>query len=302
MDKSYIAIDWGSTNLRAWLYLHGQCVDTLRSEAGVTRFNGQSAQQVFQQVIAPWRDQQQQHSLPVVMAGMIGSNAGWISVPYLSCPTHLTQVSHQLTAVAEAEPVRAWIIPGLCVDKPDNRNVMRGEETQLIGAYAELPSSVYLMPGTHSKWVQMQGDQVMDFRTMMTGELHHLLLNNSLVGAGLAEQLPDSATFTQGLAQGFNDSNIMRCLFETRAAHVLGRLKRNSVSEWLSGLLIGNEVAQMQQQYPLAAGERITVIGNPKLVARYTQALEMAVMPYQVLDGDHAFQSGIRSIVNEMEY
>lgn len=302
MDKSYIAIDWGSTNLRAWLYLHGECVDMLRSEVGVTRFNGQSAQQVFQQVIAPWREQQQQYNLPVLMAGMIGSNAGWISVPYLACPTRLTQVSRQLTCVAEAEPIRAWIIPGLCVDKPDNRNVMRGEETQLIGAYSERPSSVYLLPGTHSKWVQMQSDQVMDFRTMMTGELHYLLLNNSLVGAGLEAQLPDNTAFIDGLTQSFNDSNIMRCLFETRAAHVLGRLKRTSVGDWLSGLLIGNEIMQMQQQYPLAVGECITVIGNPKLVERYTQGLEMAGMLYQVLDGDQAFQAGIRSIVNEMEY
>lgn len=302
MDKSYIAIDWGSTNLRAWLYLRGECVDMLRSEVGVTRFNGQSAQQVFQQVIAPWREQQQQYDLPVLMAGMIGSNAGWISVPYLACPTRLTQVSRQLTCVAEAEPIRAWIIPGLCVDKPDNRNVMRGEETQLIGAYSERPSSVYLLPGTHSKWVQMQSDQVMDFRTMMTGELHYLLLNNSLVGAGLEAQLPDNTAFIDGLTQSFNDSNIMRCLFETRAAHVLGRLKRTSVGDWLSGLLIGNEIMQMQQQYPLAAGECITVIGNPKLVERYTQGLEMAGMLYQVLDGDQAFQAGIMSIVNEMEY
>lgn len=297
MSDSFIAIDWGSTNLRAWRYEQGVCVDSLQSQVGVTRLGGRSPQQVFSELMARWAE-----PLPVVMAGMIGSNAGWLQAPYLLCPTRLSEVAHQLTVVEPALPYSAWIIPGMCVERAGNCNVMRGEETQLIGAYAEQPAAVYVMPGTHSKWVRMEGDTLADFRTVMTGELHHLLLNHSLVGAGLGIQQPDPQAFTRGLETGLHENHIVRSLFETRAAHLLGKLEKSAVSDWLSGLLIGNEVAQMQREYPLPPGAALTVIGNPQLGERYAQALNMAGIRHQRLDGDRAFQSGIRSIVHELEY
>lgn len=298
MDNSYIAIDWGSTNLRAWLYLAGERVAVVHSEAGVTRLNGRTPAQVFHEVIAPWR----QHRLPVIMAGMVGSNAGWISVPYLPCPTRLIDLADRLTLVEQAAPDCAWIIPGISIANDNNFNVMRGEETQLLGAYSRSPSSLYLMPGTHCKWVRIDDEGVInDFRTVMTGELHHLLIKQSLIGVGLTEQHPNPAVFRQGMQQGFAQNNIMRCLFETRAAHVLGQLDKNAVSEWLSGLLIGNEVAQMQRDWDIAKGRTVTVVGNPQLAARYLQALAYAGLNSQLLDGDEAFQAGIRSIVNELE-
>lgn len=297
MSDSFIAIDWGSTNLRVWRYEQGVCVDSLQSEAGVTRLGDRSPQQVFSELMARWEE-----PLPVVMAGMIGSNAGWLQAPYLQCPTRLNDVAQQLTVVEQALSYSAWIIPGICVERADNCNVMRGEETQLIGAYAERPSAVYVMPGTHSKWVRMEGDTLADFRTVMTGELHHLLLQHSLIGAGLGRQHPDPQAFVRGLETGMHETHIVRSLFETRAAHVLGKLEKSAVSDWLSGLLIGNEVAQMQRKYPLPPGAELTVIGNPQLGERYAQALNMAGICHQILDGDRAFQSGIRSIVHELEY
>ncbi|WP_413736344.1 2-dehydro-3-deoxygalactonokinase [Sodalis sp. RH21] len=297
MSKSYIAIDWGSTNLRAWLYLNGELADTQCSEAGVTRLGGRTAQQVFLDVVAPWR----RHEVPVIMAGMVGSNAGWVSVPYLPCPTRLTDLAGSLTRVEQAAPLAAWIIPGISITSADNNNVMRGEETQLLGAYRTHPAPLFLMPGTHCKWVRIADGVIDDFRTIMTGELHHLLIKQSLIGVGLTEQQPNPAVFQQGLAQGFAESHILRCLFETRAAHVLGQLDKSAVSEWLSGLLIGNEVAQMQRGWNICGGETITIIGNPTLAARYQQALKYAGLNYRLLDGDASFQAGIRSIVNELE-
>ncbi|EFE96994.1 2-dehydro-3-deoxygalactonokinase [Serratia odorifera] len=296
MSNGFIAIDWGSTNLRAWRYENGACVDSVRSEAGVTRLGGRTPQQVFGELMARW-----QRPLPVVMAGMIGSNAGWLQAPYLPCPSPLTGLARQAIAVEQALPYRAWIIPGICVNGEDNCNVMRGEETQLLGAHTELPSPLYVMPGTHSKWVQMDGDTLVDFRTVMTGELHHLLLSQSLIGVGLGEQRPDAQVFERGLAAGLGERHLVRRLFETRAAHLLGKLEKSAVSDWLSGLLIGNEVAQMQQQYPLAAHTALTVIGNPTLAQRYGRAFDMAGIRYRTLDGDRAFQTGIRSIANELE-
>ena len=289
---SYIAIDWGSTHLRAWYYRQGECIDQRRSEAGVTRLAGRSPAEVFASVTEGWPVDQ----LPVVMAGMVGSNAGWQAVPYLPCPVSLTQLATRLNRVAG----KAWIVPGLCLERRDNHNIMRGEETQLLGAVNLAAATTYVLPGTHAKWVQADGDTVHDFRSVMTGELHHLLLQHSLLGAGLPPQQPDNAAFRDGLETGCNDRSILSRLFEVRAAHVLGSRPAESTSEFLSGLLIGHEVAQMQQQFALNRRQPLTLIADGSLAERYQQAMTFAGIPAQRLGGDDAFQHGIRSIADEL--
>ncbi|WP_409075057.1 2-dehydro-3-deoxygalactonokinase [Pantoea sp. C3] len=286
----YIAIDWGSTNLRAWFYLDGECQETRRSEAGVTRLNGRSHQQVFDEIVHGWPVSE----LPVVMAGMVGSNVGWLPAPYLPCPLPLESIAAQLTHVGE----NRWIVPGLSINHADNHNVMRGEETQLLGAQALAPAAVTVMPGTHSKWVIAEGDCIVDFRTVMTGELHHLLLKQSLIGNGLPEQRDDTQAFHRGLEIGVNDASILSRLFEVRAQHLLGTLPRESVSDFLSGLLIGHEVASQQRQLALAAP--VTLVTNMQLAQRYQHAFTLIDIPTQWLEGDRAFQQGIRRIVDEL--
>jgi len=286
---SYIAIDWGSTNLRAWHYQDGVCLDERRSEAGVTRLGDRTPGEVFASVTAGWPV----NDVPVVMAGMVGSNAGWLSVPYLSCPVALGEIAGRLTRVED----KAWIVPGLSVERADNYNVMRGEETQLLGAVELQPAPLYVMPGTHAKWVQMEQDRVLDFRTVMTGELHHLLLKQSLIGAGLPEQQENAAAFHEGVQVGSNDASILSRLFEVRASHVLGARDRRHISDFLSGLLIGHEVALMTQQAN-ATSQPITIIAGSALAQRYQQALQFIGMDSVTLEGDRAFQHGIRSIAN----
>ncbi|PIJ49555.1 2-oxo-3-deoxygalactonate kinase [Erwinia sp. OLTSP20] len=288
--SSYIAIDWGSTNLRAWYYRHGQLIDERRSEAGVTRLEGRTPLQVFNTVTADWPV----NDLPVVMAGMVGSNAGWLSVPYLPCPVSLDQLASHLTRVEQ----RAWIVPGLKVSREDNYNIIRGEETQLLGASELAPSSLYVMPGTHAKWVVSQQKQIVDFRTVMTGEMHHLLLKHALIGAGLPQQKQHPEAFRAGLITGSNDSTIIARLFEVRARHVLGALAQSAVSDYLSGLLIGHEVASQLRHFNSKAP--LTLIAGKALAHRYQQAFELQGVSITVLDGDDAFQQGIRSIAHEL--
>ena len=287
MTSRYIAIDWGSTNLRAWLYQGEQCLESRQSEAGVTRLNGHSPAAVFSEITAGWRDS----ATPVVMAGMVGSNVGWKAAPYLPVPVHFSAIGEQLTAVSD----QVWIIPGLSVSRDDNHNVMRGEETQLLGARAIAPSSVYVMPGTHRKWVQADRQQISDFRTVMTGELHHLLLRHSLVGAGLPEQVSAPDAFNAGLERGLHSPDILPQLFEVRAAHVLGSLPREQVSEFLSGLLIGAEVATMSAHFH---DRQVTLVAGEALADRYQQALGAIGRQTTVVSGDTAFQTGIRSIAH----
>ena len=136
--NSYIAIDWGSTNLRAWYYREDICQQERRSESGITRLNGRTPAAVFTALTEGWPVSE----LPVVMAGMVGSNAGWLNVPYLPCPVSLSDIASNLTRVEN----RGWIVPGLSMSHDDNFNVMRGEETQLLGAAQLSPASCYVMP------------------------------------------------------------------------------------------------------------------------------------------------------------
>ncbi|ELY7393391.1 2-dehydro-3-deoxygalactonokinase [Cronobacter universalis] len=290
MTSRYIAIDWGSTNLRAWLFQDEQCLESRQSEAGVTRLNGRTPEAVLAQVTAGWRN----NATPVVMAGMVGSNAGWKIAPYLPCPARFADIGSQLTMVAE----RVFIIPGLCVSRDDNRNVMRGEETQLLGARELAPAPLYIMPGTHCKWVQADAQQVNDFRTVMTGELHHLLLTHSLIGAGLPEQQQSADAFNAGLEQGAETDAPLTRLFEVRAAHVLGSLAREHVAEFLSGLLIGNEVASQLRHWQPDSKQPLTLVASPSLASRYQRALALLGYTARALEGDRAFQTGIRSLAH----
>lgn len=290
--SSHIGIDWGSTNLRAWYCQHGEYIETRRLEAGITRLNGPTPAEIFDSITHGWPVQ----DVPVVMTGMIGSNAGWVPVPYLSCPVVLNELCHHLTRVEN----KVWIVPGLSVERADNRNVIRGEETQLPGATQLQPAPLYVMPGTHARWVQTEGALVLDFRTVMTGELHHLLLRQSLIGAGLPTQQEDATVFHHGLETGINDASIMSRLFEVRAAHVLGALDRRYVSEFLSGLLIGHEVTQMTQQAMVDRTQPVVVIADEALAQRYCQALNLIDLKSVTLAGDCAFRQGIRRIANEL--
>ncbi|WP_230353190.1 2-dehydro-3-deoxygalactonokinase [Lelliottia sp. WAP21] len=288
MTPRYIAIDWGSTNLRAWLYQGDECLESRQSESGVTRLNGQSPEAVLAKVTSGWRDS----ATPVIMAGMVGSNVGWKVAPYLSVPTRFSAIGQQLTSVGD----NVWIIPGLCVSRDDNHNVMRGEETQLLGARTLSPSSVYVMPGTHCKWVQADSEQIHDFRTVMTGELHHLLLNHSLVGAGLPEQQSSGDAFTEGLERGLASPAVLPQLFEVRASHVLEKLPREQVSEFLSGLLIGAEVASMRDF--VVQEQAVTIVAGSSLTSRYQQAFHALGREVKTISGEAAFQAGIRSIAH----
>ena len=287
MTSRYIAIDWGSTNLRAWLYQDDQCLESRQSAAGVTRLNGESPAAVFSEITRGWRD----GATPAVLAGMVGSNVGWKVAPYLPVPVDFSAIGQQLTSVGD----KVWIIPGLSVSRDANQNVMRGEETQLLGARMIAPSSVYVMPGTHCKWVQADRQQINDFRTVMTGELHYLLLRHSLVGAGLPEQVSAPGAFNAGLERGLHSPDILPQLFEVRASHVLGSLPRAHVGEFLSGLLIGAEVATLSERF---RDPQVTIVGGEALANRYQQALSAIGRQTTVVSGDNAFQTGVRSIIH----
>lgn len=290
--KNFIAIDWGSTHLRAWFCQDGIYTDSRQLEAGVTRLAGRKPKDILQQITEGWGQLQ----TPVIMAGMIGSPQGWCHVPYLSCPLRLTELARGLTQIEE----NVWIVPGVSIASEDDLNIMRGEETQLLGAWLHAPSSLYVMPGTHSKWAWIESGKIKSFSTVMTGELHHLLLEHSLIGRDLPPQKTDQKMFVSALEQALSNDDILPQLFAVRAAYIMGRQPRETVSERLSGLLIGAEIAQMKRIYDELDDGSVTVVGSQQLTTRYHTAMTMAGVKVEILKGELAFQQGIRSIANEM--
>ena len=151
------------------------------------------------------------------------------------------------------------------------------------------------MPGTHCKWVQVQNGVVHQFATAMTGELHHLLLNHSLLGQQLPVQQPDDAAFALGMEKGLTQPAILDGLFSARAARVLGALAATSVSDYLSGLLIGAEVATFSERY---RASRVVLVGEHSLSARYQQAMAARGLAVSRCSGEAAFLSGIARMID----
>ena len=298
-SKSYIVIDWGSTNIRAFLYIDGKQVEEKKSPEGVTTVRGKDCEGAFDRLTAAWMEKY--GPLPVIMSGMVGSINGWADAQYLDCPVKLDQLPDHLTPVTHTKGYKIRIVPGICVKDPDNYNVIRGEEVQLAGALKKQPSKVFLMPGTHCKWVLCDGLKVESFRTAMTGELHSIMMKYSLVGLGAGEQEESATDYEAGLERGYNENNIIPRLFEIRGANILGGIKPSHVGEFLSGLLIGSEIASMQKIFKFTRDDGpIGLIASPFLNARYVKGLKLAGLESFCVNGDEAFLGGILPIADAL--
>lgn len=293
--QNFIIADWGSTNVRMSLFTDGKLSDQKTSDQGITKVPGQQCREVFDALTAEWFSKY--GPLPVTMAGMVGSVNGWVDAPYLRCPTDLNHLKDKLCPVPHPEGYDIKVIPGLCTYDEDNYNIMRGEETQIAGALKLAPSSIYVMPGTHSKWVYMEGTTVKSFRTCMTGELHAVLMKNTLVGFGTPAQEPDFEAFKAGLQKG-RQADLLPSLFEVRGARVLQAIKASSASDYLSGLLIGNEASVMLKGLN-ACDLNLTIVANSTLSKRYKEAFDELGIKSSICDGAQALLEGILPIAKE---
>lgn len=300
MVSRYLAADWGSTNLRLWLIEDGQTIGHATSPQGITRMQGQSFPAVLQGLmqhmgIAP------ADVTRIYIAGMAGSNVGWKQADYLSCPVSLNTLGSCLTPVDPGWPAQAGIIPGICVPGAQGADVMRGEETQLLGALRSPDATVFVLPGTHSKWAQVQNEMIRSFVTVMTGELFDVLRHHSLLGRGLPEGDPAPEAFDDGVHAGLQAGDTMTELFTVRARYVLNHLAPAQVSDYLSGLLIGSEVRDMRRRFHVTGDTKVTLVGSGALCVRYERVLRLAGIAFDICDADAALLKGIRKIHDSLD-
>jgi 2-dehydro-3-deoxygalactonokinase len=292
-----IALDWGTTSLRAYLLGDAGSVLESRSESwGIMQLPAGGFAEAFRLVTRDWRSRFA--DLPAIASGMVGSAQGWVEVAYCSAPTGVDALARSLAQVP-AGPLS--IVPGIA-QLGDPPNVMRGEETQIVGAIALAPKlsahSLLLLPGTHSKWARVQDGEVRDFTTYLTGELFGVLSAHSILGRFARDSgaRPDQDTARRAFERGVlaargSAAGMAPMLFSARSLVLAGRLEPEASLDYLSGLLIGEEL-----RCGLAAGDAPSaLIGDATLCGRYSSALELfGVSGVSVLE--HTAPAGLWTI------
>lgn len=282
--RRLIALDWGTSNLRARLLGDGGAVlDERQAAAGVMAVPDRRFGDTLLSLCGDWLSA---HAQPACIAsGMIGSRQGWVEAPYLACPAGLDEAAGQLVQVAfgEGERHRLHIVPGLrCVGADGQVDVMRGEETQLWGA--GLPAgSCCVLPGTHSKWAWVgEGARVLGFQTHMTGEVFAVLTQHSILGRLMdLAAAPEPAAFDDGVRLGMQQhAHLLHTLFAARTAGLMGQRTPQQLPDFLSGLLIGAEVASARAGGHDAPAT-VTLLGDGALCDRYARALALAGVAVQ---------------------
>ena len=295
-------VAWGTSNFRLWIVDAGGGVLAERqSDDGMGRLErdrfGAVLEGHLQALSAP-------ADLPVVIAGMAGARSGWLEAAYVETPAPL-QGLFRHAVMPEHSGRRVFILPGVCQRTAGAEDVMRGEETQLAGAIESgIASGLFCLPGTHSKWAELDAGTVRGFTTAMTGELFQLLSRQSILRLSVPEDVraeADHPAFAAGVSEAAEpDFSLTTRLFSIRAEGLLGAADGASAAARLSGLLIGAEVAAMRRRYA-PAGD-VHIIGTGALASLYTRALALSGIRAVALDGGKLVRKGLfaaaRSLVS----
>jgi 2-dehydro-3-deoxygalactonokinase len=288
--SAWLACDWGTTNVRAWRIAAGRAVASASFPFGVSKIGRGDVPLRLEQDIRPALKAE---GLPVLLSGMAGSNLGWMAAPYVDCPADAISIAKGLVQPAEG----VWIVPGVrSVGQAHGPDVMRGEEVQIFGAMTSpLQTGLFCLPGTHAKWVRVDHGKITDFATAMTGELYALLSQHSILAT--IEDPAEPEGFAAGLAAAGEGDGLSARLFGLRARQLTGSVAVGQSAGFLSGLLIGSDVASSSRLLSLSEDEPVTLIGDPALCAAYGQALAARGRAYQTIDGEAAALAGLISII-----
>ena len=275
--RPLIAIDWGTSSLRgARLGASGQVLESRDFPRGILTVPPGQFEAVFHELFGDWM---QAPRALCLISGMAGSRQGWQEAPYCPCPAGFAELGQHLLWL---QPGRIALVPGLSCSSTDALNtpdVMRGEEVQIFGALqlAGRDRATLVLPGTHSKWVQVQGGHVAQFQTFMTGEVYALMSQHSILGKTMDLQGAFEATvFLQGIDQSQRASSVLHHLFAVRTLGLFERLSAAQLPSYLSGLLIGEE---LRTQNVSNHAEPLILIGSEALTMRYTLALQHLRIP-----------------------
>jgi len=272
-QRPVIAIDWGTSSLRgARLGASGQVLESREFPRGILTVAPGQFESVFHELFGDWM---QAEGALCLISGMAGSRQGWQEAPYCPCPAGFAELGQHLLWL---QPGRIALVPGLSCTSADTLHtpdVMRGEEVQIFGALhrAGRDSATLVLPGTHSKWVQVHSGRVVLFQTFMTGEVFAVMSQHSILGKTLdLNGAFNESAFLQGVDQSQQTGSVLHHLFAVRTLGLFDRLSAAQLPSYLSGLLIGEEL-RSQSLSPAQDGP-VILIGSDALTMRYTLALQ----------------------------
>lgn len=306
----FFSVDWGTTNCRVKL------VKVNRGE--VTLLGGEQTSMGISEVYNGWLERPGAdrsdyyltrlrpclekimselrlpvHTLqetPIVISGMAGSSIGIAEIPYSTVPFELDPPKINLKTLEALSNPQIMLFSGLRTDG----NIMRGEETQLIGCWQhDLASErkVFIFPGTHSKHIVVTQATVRDFKTFITGELLSLLTNFSTIKTNVVATAPgdmDVECFKSGLLRG-SETDLLEDIFTVRCNEILNKFTKLQNYDFLTGLLLGHELKY------LSDNDEIVLCAGVHLAPVYTLALELlGLIPHTtVISPDIVEQSAI---------
>jgi len=272
-----IGLDWGTTSLRAWrLGADGAVLERRDGGPGIMKVPGGAFEAALEAFCGNWL--RAHPAARLVASGMIGSQQGWREAPYCPCPAGLAALAAHTVDVALAGGRALTVLPGVCFTDPATGvpDVMRGEETQIMGALPGAGAHLAVLPGTHSKWAWVEDGAIVSFASFMTGEVYAALVGHTILGRLMqADAPPDEAAFARGVAYGLEAPAVLLSrLFSARTLGLFGPLDAARLPAYLSGLLIGTEIggALAMRGRP----DSVTLLGSAPLVARYRDALATA--------------------------
>lgn len=294
MSKPMILGDWGTSSCRLYL-CEGETILDSATAPGIKFVD--SPEVTFIETVSPWLVKH--GPLKAVLCGMVGSNIGWTDAGYLDCPVKLVDYSRGLISISQ-ENCDVKIVPGVKTieglsGQPD---VMRGEETQVFGWMNSRQSEGLLcLPGTHTKWVQIENSGIKNFMTSVNGEMFDVILNHSVLLGG--SNLPKACIgdeYRHGVELGSDDVPLTQLLMSVRSQQIFGKYDVIQAKSYLLGLLIGSDVA-CSLQY--AEGAPISVIGGSAPASFYAEAIRYLGGTAKIYGGQEASLTGLRQIMNQ---
>jgi 2-dehydro-3-deoxygalactonokinase len=296
---AFIAVDWGTSNARFALCDEDGRPLELRMGPGVVHSRGRFPE-VFAEHTKGWDGR-----LPAMLCGMAGGNIGWKEAPYLPCPAELDELAEELVPVRDG----VYVVRGMrCTNPLGAPDVMRGEETQLLGCrrlHPEFGRGRHLacLPGTHTKWVSVSEGVVQEFITAPTGEMFAMLCDNTVMVRDQATPLVDvPADFERGLAEATRHPGmLLHQVFQARSLRLDKQLSAEGAASWASGLLIGADVGGALTLFEARPRDVVYVVGTPQLTSSYSTALARRGFKCVEVDGAAASLAGLALLYRDTE-
>jgi 2-dehydro-3-deoxygalactonokinase len=271
MTKPFIAIDWGTTSFRAYrVDGTGALIEQRNDSEGILAVKDGGFEQVLERHLVGW-----DVSLPIIAAGMITSRQGWVELPYVDCPAGPAELAKAVHVKTLATGRKVHFLTGLHLASESlGHDVMRSEETQVFGSL-DTGATHFVTPGTHSKWIDVEGNRITNFATYITGETYAVLHKHSILGRLMVDDKDDEASFLRGVEMAFSDpAGLLHSLFSVRSLGLYNAIAPEHLSSYLSGLVIGTEVAHAISSRDSKAS--YLVLASAGIGSKYISAMNAA--------------------------